>query len=59
MVVFNTKRCEVRENDGNVIASGTQVGLYKLNRNYQHYWPKRIHRQNLWKLVPMADGFEL
>ncbi|XP_062539278.1 uncharacterized protein LOC134207587 [Armigeres subalbatus] len=32
-VVFSADQCEVRGNNGNVIASGTQIGgLYRLNR---------------------------
>lgn len=70
-VVFDADKCEVREHDGIVIASGTQSGgLYKLNRKHEQamltpstgIWHRRLghlNRQSLRKLMAMADGIEL
>ena len=70
-VVFDAEHCEVRESDGNVIASGTHVGgMYRLNRSADEslltmntqIWHRRLghlNAQGFRKLEVLVDGVVL
>lgn len=70
-VVFTASKCEVLDNDGTVIASGTEEdGLYRLNQRIEksfltvdsNIWHKRLghlNQQSMVKLLSMADGIVL
>lgn len=71
-VVFTATKCEVLDDDGDVIASGTEEdGLYRLNQKKteksfltvdSNIWHKRLghmNQQSMVKLLSMADGIVL